>query len=475
MLSGGDATAAQTRSVMKEGVPPPCEYVAAYWASSHQAAGAAQLATEPEPEPEPEPESELDPEPVRPGVMLGASPQSSWCEASARAAFRRADEDEAGWITPGCVPTMLEELGWAVTHAQAALLFARMSADREDAEFIHVDEFCRIARWASEGVDADAIASPLESGTAQPQSTRMLVLRAVLGGVMELPPEGLLKTMDGACRPYQYSAVVQLVPEWNEVPLPVDGAAGLFAAGIEQHTTMELERWMPSTDLARETSGCKLGEMAHFNVHRFTLRPSCAALLRSLFGELAMRKESQSRGIEVSNTDGGWHSGRDLFRWLKTTEVDNRSSRETIYDQPEEAVAALSQVAANVLNAVEQYERSSQERHQRSRQGLDSLHDEGVGSIQPTMLRNCDAWLNINRGAAWNRPHTHEGARWSVVYYVADGSDQSQRNGECSQGTPGSDLLLIPKHSAKATQWQLTAQVGVARCHQRRSGCAMLG
>lgn len=387
MESGGDSHP-QPRSVVKEGVPPPCEYVAACRASSHQAAGAAQLATEPEPESEP----------VRPAAVLEPSRQLSWCEDSARAAFRRVDEDEAGWITPDCVPTMLEELGWAVTHAQASLLFARMQADREDAEFIHVDEFCRIARWASEGVDADATASPPESGVAPPQSTRTLVLRAVLGGVMELPPEGLLKTMDGACRPYQYSAVVQLVPEWDEVSLPVDGAAGSFAACIAQHTTTELERWV-ATDPAREISGCKFGGMAHFNVHRFTLRPSCAAMLRSLFGELAMRKESQSRGIEVSNTDGGWHSGRDLFRW-----------RDTRDDQPEEAVALLSRVAANVLNAVEQYECSSQERHRRSRQGVGSLHDDGVGSIQPAMLRNCDSWLNINRGAAWNRPHTHEGA-----------------------------------------------------------------
>ena len=67
-----------------------------------------------------------------------------------------------------------------------------------------------------------------------------------------------------------------------------------------------------------------------------------------------------------------------------------------------------------------------------------------------------------------------EGSRWSCVYYVADGSDQSQGNGECSQGTPSSHLLLIPKHSAKATQWQLTTQVGGARIHQRRSGCAVL-
>lgn len=461
---------------MKERVPPPCEYVAAWWGSSNNAAAAGapehspQLETrqpapasgpEPKRQPEPEPKRQPEPEPEpqsMPSHSVSAmleSPRQPWCEDSARAAFRRADEDEAGWLAPDCVPAMLEKLGWPVTHAQAAVLLARMEDDREDADYIQVNEFCQLARWASDGVGADATASSPESGTAETQSTRTLVLQAVLGGVMQLPPEFLLKTMSGACRPYQYSAVVELNVDWSEVPLHVDAVAEPSTAGIAQHTTAQLERWVPSTNPAFETSGCsKLGEMANFNVHRFTLQPSFAAMLRSLLGELAMRKESQTRGIEVSNTDGGWHSGRDLFRWLKD-EQENPDKWGSEPSEPEEAVALLSRVAANVLNAVEQYERGL--RHQT---GSRSLHDECVGTtIHPTMLRSSDAWLNINRGAAWNRPHTHEGARWSVVYYVADGSNQRQGHDDGSQGTPGSDLLLIPKHSAKATQWQLTAQV----------------
>lgn len=443
---------------MKEYVPPPCEYVAVWWDSLPNNAAAAadgasarsQRLETPEPEPEPQPERQSTP------AALGSAPQP-WCEDSARAAFRRADEYEAGWLSPDCVPAMLEQLGWAVTSAQAALLFARMEANREDADYIQVNEFCQLARWASEGVGADATGDLPESGTADTQSTRALVLQAVLGGVMELPPEFLLKTMSGACRPYQYSAVVELMPVWSEVPLLIGAVSEPSTAGIAQHTTTQLERWVPSTDPPFDYSGCKLGEMANFNVHRFILQPSLAAMLGSLLGELAMRKESQTRGIEVSNTDGGWHSGRDMFMWLRDEEQGNPDTWGSKRGEPEEAVDLLSRVAADVLNAVEQYEHGSQLRHET---GSRSLHDESVGTIQPTMLRGSDAWLNINRGAAWNRPHTHEGARWSVVYYVADGSNQRQGHGDCSQGTPpGSDLLLIPKHSAKATQWQLTAQV----------------
>jgi hypothetical protein len=460
----------------RERVPPPCEYVAVLtWcnsplqrepAAATAAAAAAAAAPqpqpqrqpEPEPEPQRQPERQPEPEPEPEQAAPGASRRRPWCEDTARAAFRRADEDEIGWLRPDAVPTLLAALGWHVTAAQASLLLSRIEADREDADYLQVDEFCKLARWASEGVGADATASSEPAAAGAPQSAAAHVLEAVLGGVMELPPEFLLKTMSGACRPYQYSAVVPVALEWLSVPVS--------AAAIAQHKAAQLERWVPSS------LGSRLGELARFNVHRFELEPSMAASLRHLLGELALRKERESRGIEISNTDGGWHSGRNLFRWLKPDPLRRLSDQN--YNQSngergeahevEEAVGALARVAANVLNAVEQYERSA---------APESAAGSKLDTIQPSMLRSCDSWLNINRDASWNRPHTHEGTKWSVVYYVADGSDLLANTNDCggddgmrssnsnsnSCDTPGSDLLLIPKHSTKATQWQLTPNV----------------
>ena len=73
--------------------------------------------------------------------------------------------------------------------------------------------------------------------------------------------------------------------------------------------------------------------------------------------ELALRMERSSRGIEVSNAGGSWHSGRQLFS-----------------DRAEEAgVRGLAEMAAVALSEVE--------------------HCEGEnGLVAPGMLRQCDSW-----------------------------------------------------------------------------------
>ena len=115
----------------------------------------------------------------------------------------------------------------------------------------------------------------------------------------------------------------------------------------------QLERVLPPPD---PTAGCT-HQLARFNVHRFRLHPARASSLQSQMAELALRMERSSRGIEVSNAGGSWHSGRQLFR-----------------DRAEEpGVRGLAEMAAVALGEVE--------------------HCEGEnGLVAPGMLRQCDSW-----------------------------------------------------------------------------------
>ena len=113
------------------------------------------------------------------------------------------------------------------------MLLARIESEREDADYLQVDEFCRLARWVSEGLCGAVHSAP---APARPAGQRAdseggedPVLAAVLGGAMELPPVALLRTMSGACRPYQYSARLRLRPQWLPAPCSLPSSAAIMA------------------------------------------------------------------------------------------------------------------------------------------------------------------------------------------------------------------------------------------------------
>ena len=142
-------------------LPPACCY-SYRWDSLPQQPGPAPEEPEPEPEPEPErpqPASGSAPGPG-PGRVRQPGPREAWCEDAARAAFRSTDADDAGWIPCGSLGAALSMAGTPVAPAEATMLLARIESEREDADYLQVDEFCRLARWVSEGLCGAAHSAP---------------------------------------------------------------------------------------------------------------------------------------------------------------------------------------------------------------------------------------------------------------------------------------------------------------------------
>ena len=213
-------------------LPPTCCY-SYRWDSLPQQPGAPPEEPEPEPEPQqpaPQPASGPLPGPG-PGRARELGPRGAWCEDAARAAFRSTDADDAGWIPCASLGAALSRAGTPVAPAEATQLLARIESEREDADYLQVDEFCRLARWVSEGLCGAAHGAPASARPAGQHDSEGgdPVLAAVLGGAMELPPVALLRTMSGACRPYRYSARVRLRPQWLPAPCSLPSSAALMA------------------------------------------------------------------------------------------------------------------------------------------------------------------------------------------------------------------------------------------------------
>ena len=124
------------------------------------------------------------------------------------------------------------------------------------------------------------------------------------------------------------------------------------------------------------------------------------ALDRELLAE-GERLRTQSAGVQKSNR-GGWHSEGNLFS----------SGPPCIANLREAAVAAV--IAAT----------------------------RTAGSkVDPETLRlKLFGWMNINPPGGFNAPHTHPGAHWSGVYYVAQPAVETGNSGMIEFLDPRSDL-----------------------------------
>ncbi|WP_400088604.1 TIGR02466 family protein [Yoonia sp. R78084] len=148
-------------------------------------------------------------------------------------------------------------------------------------------------------------------------------------------------------------------------------------------------------------------------VFRFNLADS-AALNRDLLAEGA-RLRSTSEGVDKSNR-GGWHSAGNLF---------------------ENEAACIQRLKSEALIAV-----ATASRKIGAKADLDALDVKLF------------AWMNANPPGGFNAPHTHPGAHWSGVYYVAQPEVDEGSSGKIEFLDPRSDLpswrlLKAPAFNAK--------------------------
>ncbi|MGA9435904.1 MAG: putative 2OG-Fe(II) oxygenase, partial [Roseobacter sp.] len=107
--------------------------------------------------------------------------------------------------------------------------------------------------------------------------------------------------------------------------------------------------------------------------------PDCAVLNAALLME-AEQMRAKSNGVAKSNR-GGWHSEGNIFE-------SNAPSIQRVRDAAKDAVLQLSRKVNADFNPEE-------------------------------FNLKLFAWMNANPTGGYNAPHTHPGAHWSGVYYVA--------------------------------------------------------
>lgn len=143
----------------------------------------------------------------------------------------------------------------------------------------------------------------------------------------------------------------------------------------------------------------KYEKMFSTPVFRFRV-PGHAAFNAALLAE-GNRIRATSTGAAKSNR-GGWHSEGNLF------------------DETADCVARLRDLATEAIyNANDQIG---------ARAGRDEL------------ALKIFAWMNANPKGGFNAPHTHPGAHWSGVYYVAQPEIETGNSGMIEFIDPRSDL-----------------------------------
>jgi len=122
--------------------------------------------------------------------------------------------------------------------------------------------------------------------------------------------------------------------------------------------------------------------------------PDTAALNEEL-RRLSLARENEAGGRTKSNV-GGWHSETGVLEWMG------------------DAGKALVERMAALVN------------HATAR--LMSAYGREPSAFNWTY----QAWVNVNRGADFNKTHTHPGATWSGTYYI----DPGDSDANADVGTP---------------------------------------
>ena len=127
------------------------------------------------------------------------------------------------------------------------------------------------------------------------------------------------------------------------------------------------------------------------------------------------RLRSATAGVSKSNK-GGWHSAGNLF--------DNNA-------------ACIQRLKTDAAAAV-----------------LSATQKIGAKAKVDTLGLKLFAWMNANPPGGFNAPHTHPGAHWSGVYYVAQPDVETGSSGKIEFLDPRTDLpnwrlLQAPAFNAK--------------------------
>lgn len=154
-----------------------------------------------------------------------------------------------------------------------------------------------------------------------------------------------------------------------------------------------------------------------FSTPLFRFRVEGAEALNAELLAEGIRLRSETEGVSKSNR-GGWHSPGNLF--------DNETPCIQLLKSASESsvLAATQKIGAKTDTAA---------------LGLKMF-----------------AWMNSNPPGGFNAPHTHPGAHWSGVYYVAQPDVEIGSSGKIEFLDPRSDLpnwrlLKAPVFSAKKT------------------------
>tara|TARA_B110000211_G_C14068421_1_gene548776 strand:- start:1814 stop:2485 length:672 start_codon:yes stop_codon:yes gene_type:complete len=140
------------------------------------------------------------------------------------------------------------------------------------------------------------------------------------------------------------------------------------------------------------------------------------ALNAELLAE-GVRLRSETEGVLKSNR-GGWHSAGNLF------------------DDDAPCIQLLKSAAESAI--------------------LTATQEIGAKADMATLGLKLFAWMNANPPGGFNAPHTHPGAHWSGVYYVAQPDVEDGSSGKIEFLDPRNDLpnwrlLKAPAFSAKKT------------------------
>jgi uncharacterized protein (TIGR02466 family) len=147
----------------------------------------------------------------------------------------------------------------------------------------------------------------------------------------------------------------------------------------------------------------------------------CAVLNAALLME-GEQMRAESRGVSKSNR-GGWHSEGNLFE-------SDAPSIQRVRDAARDAVLEATRKVNSNWNAEE-------------------------------FNLKLFAWMNANPGGGYNAPHTHPGAHWSGVYYVAQPEIEEGSSGMIEFLDPRSDLQHWKILGASAFRPKLTFRPSV--------------
>lgn len=152
-----------------------------------------------------------------------------------------------------------------------------------------------------------------------------------------------------------------------------------------------------------------------FSTPVFRFRLADADRLNSELLAEGVRLRSETDGVSKSNK-GGWHSSGNLF--------DNNA-------------ACIQRLQAEASDAV-----------------VSATRQIGAKADVANLELKMFAWMNANPPGGFNAPHTHPGAHWSGVYYVAQPDVETGSSGKIEFLDPRSDLpnwrlLQAPAFSAK--------------------------